>query len=647
MDAPLTRPWQGHFLRVVRRANLWEHPTYQPYISPWSAQLQPLAGGGTPQDDDATEYAALLKKISPYLPGTKRDRIKVLLRGVPGLRNRVAKVSEQPDKVRHLLSQAAVKIGIDLGIASPSGPKQGTAAVRARSEDHKKNAPQQRRQSGALSDSETSKKSRQVSFEAPPQQGAAPPPANMELSLPDEWSVPPRIDFDPAQPGIYLQEDAKMISAWAAQCRNAAVAIAVISPFEHILPGLSKPKQMVINMMEKRNQSQNRIQARVWLLNISQVPVTPKQTVQPLTFGAPTAKSCVTTVDIDKTQMTSDWGQALQDRKITELKNLLELLAFGKPTGDVLDIWQITEHPQGYRLRARVHQAQLHPLFRISGQHGVYINTPIGTGNYSLAWLKPGDNQKEVTHAAALETLASITEHLGLIRKDRTTFAIRCHTDHLIKIRQALKQETADLWRLTGLPIDFQIADIDAVLKAIDWKATVQSSSRHCRKGLAMWTARAEQAPKAHRIPIQVANEHYVLSIASTRNEPKPAPTRTVGDYRGAHTWADLFKGKRTTSPAPPNATATSSATPAVRPPKRESPAADPPAPAHNAQAQAKRPRSNRSSDNEEYMTVDDEAAQSEGEAVHQLQARQATLETKMDEILAMLTRMQIPSPPA
>ena len=160
-----------------------------------------------------------------------------------------------------------------------------------------------------------------------------------------------------------------------------------------------------------------------------------------------------------------------------------------------------------------------------------------------------------------------------------------------------------------------------------------------------MWTARAEHAPKAHHVPIQVAEEHYVISINSTKNEPKTVPTKTLGDYRGAHTWADLFKGKRSSLPASPSSAAMSSSSQPVRPPKRESPAAEAPTPAAGAQTQAKRPRSNLNSDTEENMTVDDEADAPDGGELQQLHARQATLETKMDEILAMLTRMQIPSP--
>ena len=542
MDA-LMRDLPPVHLVIRLRADFWEGMTSIPRM---------FGGAGSQADVESAAFAELLKQITPYFTGTKKDKLKCLLRGTPGLRQKVQKVAGNADKVRSLMGDAAVRVGMSLTAPSssrskslepqrsaPHGASQRSSSQTPRS--CMKKVEIQTGQDTSAPSSTSSKPKKETSKSEEPQ---------VELNLVNEWNVPPLATFSPTSAGIYMAESKDTIASWAAQVRNASFASGVVTPYAHEIAGLSKPTQVLANMIEKRNGVERKITARAWLINLTSTPVVLTSPHAAMCFDAPAKRTLVTSIDVIYAQAPKEWQEALQKHKASELRQLLQTLI--QKAEAIHDAWQVTEPKPGlFRFKIRLAEEHLVPVLRLSGQHGIFVNSPQSANTrFSLIWLK--EAQQKLDLAAALEKLAKVSAHRGLIRRDEGVFAIRCETAQLSEARKALDLDIAEGWKLDGLPLDFHVQDVENVIKQLPWTGTVVPTSKYCRKGKASWTIRTDVEPPTYRFPIVVGERTYHVSVSSNRSEGLAVPELQPQVVRGARTWADLFKGKLLHEPPQP-----------------------------------------------------------------------------------------------
>ena len=319
--------------------------------------------------------------------GVKRDKIKLLLRGVPGLRTKISKTIGDAERVRTLMKDHAERYAIDLGTVNTTG----NAGLRTKSAEP---ASAMRRKGslrprGHKSETEqNTDENKRVAFKKEAQKVQMPA---QELHLLDEWSVPVRKELNSAQLGVYLSESLTEITSWASQVRNMKIAVAVISPYAYEVAGLEKPKTVIANMKEVRSTIEKQVAVKTWILNLGLVEVTSKARGGEIIFNKSVKRSLVTTVDVDAGGAPEEWQKALKERKAAEIRALLTTLVAAPEA--VHDVWQIGEISSGvYRFKARFIEELMASIMKCSGQHGVFINTPMNMPNrMALIWLKDAD----------------------------------------------------------------------------------------------------------------------------------------------------------------------------------------------------------------------------------------------------------------
>ena len=137
-----------------------------------------------------------------------------------------------------------------------------------------------------------------------------------------------------------------------------------------------------------------------------------------------------------------------------------------------------------------------------------------------------------------------LEHHYGIIRKDASSYAIRCDYDAQQEVKKILNMDTAHTWRVEGLPLEFGQQEVRSLLAQVGWETQVLPKSRTCRKGKAAWTFKAEKEPDKVIYPVLVGEVSYTIQISTNRVEPAQKQPEEPKVVKGAFTWSDLFKGK-------------------------------------------------------------------------------------------------------
>ena len=271
------------YYAIQLRANFWESPLTLPRMF-----------GGGPEDADSAAFAQQLRTIMPWFPGVKKEKIKLLLRGAPGLRNKVAKNIADREKVVKLIEEHAQRYSMDIIPAGkpPSALKRSKSAGPPPRQPRGTAKPTEAKSHGEAASSHE----RKVAFK---REMPKPAVADLKLSLTNEWSVPPREEFSAEEPGIYMAESFQQISTWASQTRNSDTAIAILCPYAHQIPGMPPARSVVANLVERKGTSERNVMVKAWLIGISKTEVKLQHETAELIFEAPVKKSMVTSVDVD------------------------------------------------------------------------------------------------------------------------------------------------------------------------------------------------------------------------------------------------------------------------------------------------------------------------------------------------------------
>ena len=512
--------------RVQLRANFWETP-----------QRIPPMFGGAGDDMDPAAFAKLLQQVTAIMAGVKKEKIKCLLRGVPGLRAKIARHIGDENKVRGIITENAKRYSMELkanGAAVSRSKSAGPSATTRKSSIKPKENKSDGEQPGDGDRRVAFRK--EVNKESPPE---------VDIKLCDDWSVPVRTSFSGTESGVYLSESLTQIQSWASQVRNKKIGAAVISPYAYEVAGLEKPTVVIANMLECRGAEEKRVTVKAWLLNLGLQTVTSKAKATEMVFQNPVKKSIVTSVEVEMKEATEEWKQALKQKKHADICELMAKLTVCPEA--VQDIWQVAEYGKDmYRFRMRVTDDKVADILRASGQHGIFVNTPMHTTHkLGLVWLRePG---QVVDLAYAMSKLMLVPNHYGIIKKEAGAYAIRCDYSALQETRKALQMDTANTWKVDGLPIEFGQKEVADLLTQFGWAVQVMPKSRYCRKGRASWSVKAEADPSRFVFPVLVGEVSYTIGMHSNRAVPvmeKPVEQKEV---KGAFTWSDLFKGKTIT----------------------------------------------------------------------------------------------------
>ena len=202
----------------------------------------------------------------------------------------------------------------------------------------------------------------------------------------------------------------------------------------------------------------------------------------------------------------------------TELQGRLE-------AATVVDLWNWKgTHPDEAVGLARVPTDQVVGMLKLSGQGGLWIETPLSKKHlYGPLWL--GKPQERIELDQAKSQAAKLANHHGLIRKideqGSATYAIRVLQTELTASRETLQLDTKQRRYVQGPPAHIGTPQIQERLQQLKWEATVGSERRWFR-GKPTWQITAAQPPPCNETHVQLGYERCWLRIVSARKQLSP-----------------------------------------------------------------------------------------------------------------------------
>lgn len=205
---------------------------------------------------------------------------------------------------------------------------------------------------------------------------------------------------------------------------------------------------------------------------------------------------------------------------------------------DVFGVRQVTLHDgPGWRLHARVEQAhELHWL-RASGVGGLYARPAGGGDAYKVIWQPPGDHLQ----AEALRRRHEVMRGFAGLAQGRSGLGARYVAGDEDAARTATGAPVGDRWQLQGLPPSVSSSDIEQILEALSWNATVLEDTKRVAGGLATVDVRAKDGPSEREIylPHGTPRRAWLVLINPPMHQKKR--TAAVGVPPTLHTAAQSW----------------------------------------------------------------------------------------------------------
>ena len=374
--------------------------------------------------------------------------------------------------------------------------------------------------------------------------------------LPEEWQLPirepvpepPHVSL--TQDGLYMVENAEMAKAVAHAAARVGHKIGLVTPGPisdlRLAPhqvNATLISELQVDKGGQRSRQTTRCRAPVHVYNISAVEAFTGEIHKPIKISSDGAVTTVLRIHCDITNLPTT---ALENDLAGTVKTALAKHAV---EGSLLDAWGWKRTQPGEAMGlVRTHIEHLIPLLKQSGQHGLWIETPLSQKHvYAPIWV--GGPQETVTSSAALEQAGKLKNSVGLIRKlqdnGSASYAIRVPQGEIDACKETLKMDTRSKFRLQGLPAAAGLGQAKEVVKELGWQAEVLGE-RGWFRGRPSWTIVAQKGPPCNEAQITPGYERCWIAIRPARRPI--APTERIPPEEqdaGPSTWAQATRGYR------------------------------------------------------------------------------------------------------
>ena len=290
--------------------------------------------------------------------------------------------------------------------------------------------------------------------------------------------------------GIYLAENMKEAKRAVDRMKGARGHLAMVS-LDKIEQQSLRQEQLSISLGVKSGGAYKVHVTQVWLTQLGDGTVAPKNAVQTVTIKPSLKTTSVTAFNVCKKEAKQDLLKALADRDNSKLLEKLKE-AMQEPNKAAADVFAVKDDGNCYYGLIRYATEERDALLKISGEAGVYIKTPReDLDKFAVAWL-PGDTAKK--HSLALEVLKGKPNHRGLVQ-GKAGYGVRALKEDALKMREAQGQDITPAYLMKGLPPSMTKEELGEVLKSIGWAAKVEEGGRRMAKGGATWRLHAASPP--------------------------------------------------------------------------------------------------------------------------------------------------------
>eukprot|EP00971_Amphidinium_carterae_P332426 6466583-Amphidinium_carterae.1 len=298
--------------------------------------------------------------------------------------------------------------------------------------------------------------------------------------IPEDWptQMPPRPEWMADTPGVYLTESTQEVVRWGHQCKFSREPVLAISPARPALEGYPTKKK-VIRFCESCPGKPDRIvfmDAFITQLTYAAIPAYTSKDEIVVTCSRTTV---VVRGHIPQDKVGDELLQKLTSKKKGVPTAALAELLPARARPHLVDVWGVKKNDNDcYTFSSRVTLEKLEPFLAVSGSGCIWIDTPAGypdKDSVRVTWLKTRDPDDDgappmpMDRKSIDDLLKQFPGHLGLVRGRSGDLAVRAHETMTQSIRTHLGQQSAKLYRLTGLPTSFEVADVRDMLSQISW----------------------------------------------------------------------------------------------------------------------------------------------------------------------------------
>ena len=378
-------------------------------------------------------------------------------------------------------------------------------------------------------------------------------PARSAVSFaldPSGWNVHPFETFQQGHGAVYFTEREDTIRQYAELATGKPFPIAVLAPKPYDV-GFGEPEPMYVEVCRTQNGISQNMTVQAYLHQLTLHPVTYNKTAPRVDIKRPefgkTTVLYATFLDEGASVQTK---VEIKEKKTIAIKQwLMTIIAQHKNNKglEILDVWNLqhicTEFDhQKYQVSFRVRQQDVEQMLSYSGPGRLQVNAPgFIKERMDHIWLK--DEGKPIEQDKVLDILSRFEgKHLGAFFL-RGTWALRASKENINSLRQALGRTEEPAYFLSNCSPEWDVRDVEEVLRQLKWFATVKEQDRKWRNGACTWLVRSQNPPAVWGCPINYGYERRMLKIFPAK---RPARQQNSISSQPAvfayNTWGAQFK---------------------------------------------------------------------------------------------------------
>ena len=350
---------------------------------------------------------------------------------------------------------------------------------------------------------------------------------------PKAWNVPIKghEEIRPDVNAVAMISDSSLACQLYNKCRHSNSTIALVAPRDLAINGC-RPTMAIIPFIQSQEGLPDRsIDLQVWVHCISSKPLQPITKREVVHVSLQDKHTSVMRCHIPSALIQGfdslSFSKANKTLQISTISSLLD-----EDQKHVIDAWKITWDPSqnSYTCFIRVPSSKVKDLLSKSKPSSIILDVPLDfKEKVSIVWLKKAGSPLETSE---VQILMHEFRHLGVFCK-QGTWAIRAEPEVAKNIRNKLGQDGTPSFSVSGLPVEFIESEVKEFCSKLGWRVTVDSHSRRCRSGKASWIVRSEDSPPTSSTYLFSDFQRYRISITSTRKAPKaPTVTKTANDFQ-------------------------------------------------------------------------------------------------------------------
>ena len=326
-----------------------------------------LRGGGDGQKDDKKkndeEYNKILNLVYHCLPEAKRDALKLLVRGVPGLVRKLGRANGEQGKIKDIIQKAAAEQGVAI-----TGAKQNTSASSGRSPSRSPSRSKQQR-----------------------------PQKSWKLTE-DGWNCG-TVDFlVPGKPGIAMVESADKATELYKARKGYEGILAVISPNYAAEVPRDHQSEIFFDAEEMEDDiTKQHCMMRGILIQLGTLPATQKTKLDPIVISKKSETTAVLALEALLDKLDPKMKEELNNGKAR--KFMADYLQSGGHENVAFDLWKQWWGKDKFTTLVRLSAPVARSVVECSGKGGVFWQ-PLGKlkDEYAVIWLK-GEPAEDIQKA--------------------------------------------------------------------------------------------------------------------------------------------------------------------------------------------------------------------------------------------------------